>query len=245
MEPSRTALVTGAARGIGFAIAQALADAGSSVAIVDRHGAESAAARLGPSHRGFTCDLTDPAAIEVVTLAVTAALGAPKILVHCAGIFPTTPIETLTLADWRRVFALNVDAAMLLAQALAPGMTASGCGRMVMISSGTIGIVRRDVAPYVSSKLALVGLVRALASDLGPAAITVNAVAPGLVLTEGTRDKFQGDAQALAKSIAARQSIPRLAQPGDIAAAVAFLCSDGAALITGQTWMADGGWARL
>lgn len=243
---TRIALVTGAGRGIGFAIAAALAAAHVRVAIVDRDGAEAAAMRLGGGHAGFPCDISDAAALERLPAVIAGRMGKPPdILVHCAGIFPSQPVEQLTLEVWRAVFAVNVDAAMVLAKALAPSMARNGGGRMVMISSGTIGIVRRDVTAYVSSKMALIGLARALASDLGSQGITVNAVAPGFVLTEGTREKFVGDATALAASISAKQAIPRLGSPEEIAAAVAFLCSDDAGTITGQTWMVDGGWHRL
>lgn len=239
----RTALVTGAARGIGLAIAETLALGGARVALVDRLPADDIAERLGDC-RGFACDLADPDAIADTMSGVIDWAGPCHMLVHCAGIFPTTPVDTLSLDTWRQVFAVNLDAAMLLAQGLAPGMREAGWGRMVMIASGTIGIVRRDVSAYIASKMGLIGLTRALASDLGSAGITVNAVAPGFVATEGTREKFVA-IDALAASIASRQSIPELATPQDIAAAISFLCSDGAAMITGQTWMVDGGWHRL
>lgn len=238
----RTALVTGAARGIGLSIARALAQGGARVALVDRLPADEAAATLRGS-RAFACDLADTDAIATL-LEQVAAWGRCDMFVHAAGVFPTTPVETLTLDAWRQVFAVNLDAAMLLAQGLAPAMRLGGWGRMVMIASGTIGVPRREVAAYVASKMGLVGLVRALASDLGADGVTANAVAPGFVATEGTREKFDR-IDALASSIAARQSIPRLGTPEEIASAVSFLCSDGAAMITGQTWMVDGGWHRL
>nr|WP_246623699.1 SDR family oxidoreductase [Sphingomonas colocasiae] len=238
----RTALVTGAARGIGLSIARALAQGGARVALVDRLPADEPAATL-PGSRAFSCDLADPDAIATL-LDEVAAWGRCDMLVHAAGLFPTTPADTLTLDAWRRVFAVNLDAAMLLAQGLAPAMRSGGWGRMVMISSGTIGVPRREVAAYVASKMGLIGLTRALASDLGADGITANAVAPGFVSTEGTREKFDR-IDALASSIAACQSIPRLATPEEIASAVSFLCSDGAAMISGQTWMVDGGWHRL
>lgn len=243
MAEKRTALVTGGARGIGYAIAKAIAADGWTVAVVDRAGAGAAAARLGAGHRGYDCNLAEP--VQTQSVAATAArdMGAPGILVHCAGIFPTTPVDELTLDAWREVFAVNVDAAMILAQALAPSMIDAGWGRMVMIASNTIGIVRRDVAAYIASKSALVGLARALASDLGHAGITVNTIAPGFVPTEGTREKFDR-IDALARSVAARQAVPDIATPHDIAAACRFLCSDGAAMITGQCWMVDGGYLR-
>lgn len=238
----RTALVTGAARGIGLAIAQALARGGARVALVDRLAADAPAATL-PGSRAFACDLSVPEAVAAL-LDDVAGWGRCDMLVHAAGVFPTTPVDTLALDAWRGVFAVNIDAAMLLAQGLAPAMRAAGWGRMVMIASGTIGVPRRDVSAYVASKMGLVGLTRALASDLGADGVTANAVAPGFVSTEGTREKFDR-IDALASSITARQSIPRLATPGEIAAAVSFLCSDDAAMITGQTWMVDGGWHRL
>lgn len=235
--------MTGGARGLGLAIAQALAAGGHDVAIVDRAEVIETAGLAGDP-RAFACDLADPTATAEAAAKVGAQLRPPTILVHCAGVYPTTPLDTLTLATWRQVFAVNVDAAMLLAQSVAPAMRSAGWGRMVMIASGTVAVVRRDVAAYIASKAALIGLVRALATDLGPDGITVNAVAPGFVPTEGTRRKF-ADLAALETSIARKQAIPRLGTPAEIAAAAAFLCSDDCAMISGQTWMADGGWARL
>ena len=240
------ALVTGAGRGIGFAIAQALAQDDVRVAVVDRDHAQEAAHRLGAGHEGFACDLADQTALAPMVNNIVQKMGrTPDIFVHCAGIFPNAPLNKLDLNLWRSVYAVNVDAAMWLAQALAPAMIAQAWGRMVMISSGTIGIIRRDVSPYISSKMAIIGLVRALAADLGAHGICVNAVAPGFMLTEGTVGKFQGDMDALAASIAAKQAIPHLGTPEDIAETTRFLCSDGARHIQGQTWMVDGGWYKM
>jgi 3-oxoacyl-[acyl-carrier protein] reductase/(S)-1-phenylethanol dehydrogenase len=238
------ALVTGAARGIGLAIATALAADGARIALVDRAPVDRAAEAIGGGARGFRCDLADAAAVARIAADVADWGGCCDILVHGAALYPTTPLDTLTLAEWRAVMAVNLDAAMLLARALAPGMRSRGWGRMVFIASGTIGTTRRDIAAYVSSKMGLIGLARALASDLGPHGVTANAVAPGFTETEGTREKF-AEFDALAAKVVRGQAIPRLVRKEEVAATAAFLCTDGAGMITGQTLMVDGGTVRL
>ena len=240
----RPALVTGAAGGLGSAIADALGEAGHPLALVDLEmpgGAEE-----GRGRHWFRCDLRDPAAIERLASEVIERAGAPAILVNNAGLFPTVPLDELTLDIWRDVFAVNLDAPMLLCRRFAPAMREAGWGRIVNIASGVTQIVRRDVAPYIASKMGLIGLTRALASDLGPFGITVNAVSPGLTATPNVRAKFKGEgADTIFDHFAQRQAIPVPIAPEDIAGAVCSLVSDRMKMVTGQTLLVDGGMGRL
>jgi NAD(P)-dependent dehydrogenase (short-subunit alcohol dehydrogenase family) len=242
----RTALVTGGARGLGFAIASRLHAGNIRVAIVDVRDAGASALRLDPTGervRGFACDLGDSREIPAMMAEVTEWGGPCDIVVHNAALFPTTPLSELSLATWRRIHAVNVDAALVIAQHAVAGMSAAGWGRIVLIASGTIGIVRRDVSAYIASKMALTGFVRALSARYGKDGITANVIAPGFTETDGTREKFE-KFDLLAASVIRQQAVPQLTTKEQIAAAVSFLASDEAGRINGQTWMCDGGWVR-
>ena len=218
----RTAVVTGGAGGIGGAIVRRLADAGHEVAILDRSGE-------------FALDLADEDAVR----AVAERLGRRDVLVHAAAAFDRAPLDGLDLATWRRVQAVNVEAALWLCQALTPGMRERGFGRIVFITSNTLWRPpAADFLPYVASKATLVGIARALARPLGAHGITVNCVAPGLTRTPFTEADLP--AQAF-EEVLARQALPRSLVPDDVAGVVGFLASDAAATITGQTLCADGG----
>jgi NAD(P)-dependent dehydrogenase (short-subunit alcohol dehydrogenase family) len=219
---SRTAVVTGGAGGIGGAIVRALGDAGHDVAILDRSGK-------------FAVDLGDEAAVR----AVAARLGPRDVLVHAAAAFDRASLAELDAATWRRVQAVNVESALWLCQELTPAMIERGFGRIVFITSNTVWRPPGpDFLPYVASKATLVGIARSLAKPLGAHGITVNCVAPGLTRTPFTESDLPGEAfeEALV-----RQAVPRSLMPDDTAAVVAFLTSDGAATVTGQTLCADGG----
>lgn len=218
----RTAVVTGGAGGIGSAIVRALTATGHDVAIVDR---------TGP----FAVDLADETAVR----AVAERLGPRDVLVHAAAAFDRASLDDLDLATWRHVQAVNVESALWLCQALTPAMAGRGFGRIVFIASNTVWRPPApDFLPYVVSKAALIGVARSLARELGEHGITVNCVAPGLTRTPFTEADLPEEAFAEAR---ARQSVPRSLVPDDTAAVVAFLASDGAATVTGQTLVADGG----
>jgi NAD(P)-dependent dehydrogenase (short-subunit alcohol dehydrogenase family) len=219
---ARTAVVTGGAGGIGGAIVRALADSGHDVAVLDRSGE-------------FAVDLGDEAAVR----SVAARLGPRDVLVHAAAAFDRASLADLDAATWRRVQAVNVESALWLCQELTPAMIERGFGRIVFITSNTVWWPPGpDFLPYVASKATLVGIARSLAKPLGAHGITVNCVAPGLTRTAFTEADLPGEAfeQALI-----RQAVPRSLMPDDTAAVVAFLASDGAATVTGQTLNADGG----
>ena len=220
MQP--TAVVTGGAGGIGGAIVRALAERGHEVAILDRTGE-------------FAVDLADHGAVH----AVAERLGPRDVLVHAAAAFDRAALDELEPSTWRHVQAVNVEAALWLCQALTPGMRERGFGRIVFITSNTVWRPPvADFLPYVASKATLVGIARALARPLGAHGITVNCVAPGLTRTPFTEADLP--AQAF-EEVMARQALPRSLVPDDVAGVVAFLASDAAAAITGQTLCTDGG----
>ena len=222
----RVALVTGGAGGIGGAIVAALRDEGFGVAVLDRSA-------------DFSCDLADSDQIRATAAAVLERFGRCDVLVHAAAAFDRASLRGLSLETWRRVQAVNVESAVLLCQAFAPGMAERGFGRIVFVTSNTVERPPgADLLPYVASKAALEGVVRVLALDLGPSGVTVNAVAPGLTRTTAAEAAMPAEAF---EDVRARQAIPRTLEPQDIAGGVAFLVSERADAITGQTICVDAG----
>ncbi|MBV8946686.1 MAG: SDR family oxidoreductase [Solirubrobacterales bacterium] len=218
----RTAVVTGGAGGIGGAIVRELSGTGHDVAILDREGE-------------FAVDLADSEAVHEVA----GRLGPRDVLVHAAAAFDRAALEQLDLPTWRHVQSVNVESALWLCQALAPAMSERGFGRIIFITSNTVWRPpAADFLPYVASKATLVGIARSLAKPLGESGITVNCVAPGLTRTPFTEADLPREAFDEAR---ARQALPRSLVPDDVAGLVAFLASDAAAAITGQTLCADGG----
>ena len=190
---NRVVLVTGAAQGIGKAIAAAFADAGAVLHLADVDGDRLAenAAELGANHD--TLDLSNQEAAADLCRKIQATHGRIDILVHAAGgVRGQTgrPIEEITQDDWRRIFEANADAAFWLAQAVAPLMKSAGWGRIVNIASGAgLRPSLTGIQAYTAAKHALVGLTRQLSWELAPSGITVNAVAPGLVLSNPSSEK--------------------------------------------------------
>jgi 3-oxoacyl-[acyl-carrier protein] reductase len=227
-------LITGARRGIGAAFATALAEPGRTL-LVHHLAAAGEAERVAAACRAngadaqvLEADLADPAAVA----ALAAGAGAVDVLINNAAHASNVDIGVLPLAEWQETFAVNVTAPMLLAQALAPGMAARGRGRIINVTSATVRLGGPSGPSYVASKAALVGLTRSLARAYGADGITVNALSPGAVMTEGERD-LPGVAQ-IHRDIVARQAIPRGLVPDDLAGTVRFLVSDGSAAMTGQ-----------
>jgi pyridoxal 4-dehydrogenase len=223
---TRVATVTGGAGAIGGAIVAGLRAAGHEVVILDRDGDPP-------------IDLAEPDAVRAAAAGVLGRHGRCDVLVHAAAAFDRAALPDLDPGTWRRVQAVNVESAVWLAQALAPGMAERGFGRIVFVVSDTIwDPPAGDLLAYVASKAALVGIARTLARSLGRDGITVNCVAPGLTPTPAAAAGTPPEAFA---TVRARQAIDRDLAPADIAAAVAFLVSDAAGAITGQTLCADGG----
>lgn len=243
---NRVVLVTGAAQGIGKAIAAAFADAGAILHLADLDGQRLArnAAELGAGYDAL--DLSDRAAAAELCQKIQATHGRLDILVHAAGgVRGQTgrPIEEITEEDWRRIFEANTDAAFWLAQGAAPVMKSASWGRIVNIASGAgLRPSLTGIQAYTASKHALVGLTRQLSWELAPAGITVNAVAPGLMLSNPSSAKqwasYGPEGQKrLLETIHTR----RLGAAEDIAAATLFLASEQAAWISGQILSVDGG----
>ncbi len=235
----RAALVTGAARRIGRAIAEDLAAAGARVAVCARRSGQEAddvvagiRTRGGDAH-AFLVDLGDPRAVERLAVDVTTRLGPIDVLVNNASVFYRTPIETLGESEWDAVMRVNLKAPYLLALALGRAMRARGAGKIVNLADIAADRPYPGYLPYSVSKAGIVALTRALALELAPA-VQVNCVAPGPVLEpiDGT--------PATTAAIVRRTPLGRLGAASDVAAAVRFLL-EGSDFVTGTTIVVDGG----
>jgi 2-hydroxycyclohexanecarboxyl-CoA dehydrogenase len=230
--------VTGAARGIGAAIASRLHAAGSVVASLDVVDPEEPRAGI----LDVPCDIADAASVASAVETARAQLGPFSVVVHCAAFQHMAPFGELEPSDWERTFRVNVDGAFHVLRAALPDLRAAGWGRIVLITSSSYFAPPPGMSHYIASKGALTGLARGLATELGPDGITVNCVAPGLTATENALRNVPEQHFALVQS---RQAVPRAGVADDIAAAVAYLVSDDASFVTGQTLLVDGGESRL
>jgi 3-oxoacyl-[acyl-carrier protein] reductase len=236
----QVALVTGGSRGIGLAIARELAQAGARLALVARDGerARAAAAELpGEGHGGYACDVADPEACAALVKQVEADFGQLDVLVNNAGVTRDNVLMRIKDDDWNAVLDTNLRGAFNLMRAASRGMMKRRSGRIINITS-VVGIIgNAGQANYAASKAGLIGLTKSVAKELAGRGVLVNAVAPGYIETDMTSDLPEAARTALMSNIA----LGRLGRPEDIAPAVRFLAGPGAAYITGQTLVVDGG----
>ena len=240
----KTILYTGAAGGLGLASTVAMLRTGAKVVALDRDDTKIAAltaAAVGLD--GLTIsrlDLSDLGSLRAGLQELSADVGGFDVVINNAAIYPSKPFEDYSIEEMQLVQRINVDAGIVCVQVALPHMRRVGRGRIINIASVTLSGGWADLAPYVQSKGALVGLTRAWAREFGKWGITVNAIAPGAFPTDA--EKIHPDLPAYERRIYEHQALQRRGAPEDIANALMFLASDAAGFVTGQTLNVDGGW---
>ncbi|MBA3280352.1 MAG: SDR family oxidoreductase [Geodermatophilaceae bacterium] len=249
----RSAIVTGGGQGLGWEYAKRLLLAGASVAVVDvvPEAVAAAADTLGRNGRAdrvlaHTCDVTDEEAVAAMVSRVTETWSGPLILINNAGgaMLPSQPMESFSRAEWDHVLGVNLTGAWLCAKAIVPAMRTEGYGKIINISSTMVSKGWPiGLAPYIAAKAGVVGLTRALAKELGPDGIRVNAIAPGYVPVSTKKTVHKPEAAiALRERIAGEQCLPRTQVPEDLCGPIEFLSSAESDFVTGQVINVDGGW---
>jgi len=248
MTESRTAIVTGAARGIGAAVAKRLAADGMAVGVIDLDAAAcepvvAAIEQAGGRALAVGADVSDETAVAQAVERVAAELGAPTVLVNNAGIIRDNLLFKMTTNDWDAVMGVHLRGAFLMSRAVQAHMRGANFGRIVNLSS-TSALGNRGQANYSAAKAGLQGLTKTMAIELGKYGITANAVAPGFIETEMTQETAQRIGIPFEDFVKfAAQSIPvgRTGQPADIAHTISFLVSEGAGFVSGQVIYVAGG----
>lgn len=250
----RTAVLSGAAKpsGLGYAFSEGLAREGVNIVIADiEDGSESAAAlrRLGVKAQFVRCNVADEADVSALAAEVGREFGGCDILIHCASPFPTHHLDDMEFAEWKLVTSVNLDGMFLLAHAFLPGMKERGWGRIIPISSTTYHAGLGGRTHYVAAKAGLIGLTRSLAREVGDYGVTVNALAPGLVRTQGAADSHVADPVYSGEDpysiIREQQCIRQSLLPANLVGPLLFLASDQSAYVTGQTLLVDAGWQHV
>jgi len=245
----RVVVVTGAARGIGFGTAGRFAEEGASVAVLDldETAAAEAAGRLplvdGAKAIGVGCDVSSTESAEAAVERVVAELGGIHVLVNNAGITRDNLLFKMTDEDWDSVIGVHLRGAFAMTRAAQKHFVAQKYGKILNLSSVS-ALGNRGQANYSAAKMGIQGFTRTLGIELGPFGINANAIAPGFIATEmtdATARRLKMEPEELRRLNAESNPVRRVGQPEDIAAAAAFLCSDEASYITGQTLYVDGG----
>lgn len=238
-----TAVVTGAANGIGQAYAQRLANDGFNIAVADVGDASVTKGIVEAAARKFYAakvDVTSPVSTHQFAAEVAEELPPVTALVNNAGIYPWKSFADTDYDLWRKVMSVNLDGAFLMSKAFVPGMLERKFGRIVNVASTTFWLNAPDMTAYIASMGGVIGFTRALASEVGASGVTVNVIAPGLTNTK----TMKGVNDEIFDYLPKQQSIPRLIEPSDLVGVISFLCSEDSGFVTGQTIVADGGQVR-
>jgi 3-oxoacyl-[acyl-carrier protein] reductase len=246
----RIAVVTGAARGIGLGVAGRFAEEGASVAVLDLDEAQAAEAAASlvstgasQQHLGLACDVTDAASVQAGVDRLVSELGGLHILVNNAGITRDNLLFKMSDDDWDQVISVHLRGAFLMTRAAQKVFVEQKYGKVVCLSSVS-ALGNRGQANYAAAKMGIQGFVRTLGIELGPYGVNANAIAPGFIasdMTDATAARVGMSVEDFREAAASRNPVRRVGFPEDIAAAAAFLCSDEASYITGQTLYVDGG----
>jgi NAD(P)-dependent dehydrogenase (short-subunit alcohol dehydrogenase family) len=238
-------LITGAAGGLGTGIVRGMAAAGAQIYMLDIN--DQAGEGLADDVNGsggrveyIHCDLNDIGGTEQTVMDLVERVGGIDVLVNNAAIYPSKAFEKYTMEEYEKVQRVNVEAAVVCSKTVVPSMRTAGRGSIINVASITFYGGWADLFPYVVSKGGLIGMTRALARELGPFGITVNAICPGAFPTAA--EDIHPDPEAYRKFVLDHQSIKRRGKPEDVANIIMFLASDASSFITGQTVNVDGGW---
>lgn len=249
MSAERVAVVTGAARGIGQALALGLARAGHEVAVVDVLDTVETVTAIeaeGLSAAGFHADVSSEEDVGVLREAVEDKLGACEVLVNNAAIGGRVPFLEIPRERLRQMIAVNLEGQFLVAQAFVPGMVERGWGRVINLASTSIYTNTPEMSAYMTTKGGVLGLTYGMANDLGPLGVTVNAVAPPVTVTPMTEERLRvGELkQEELDEVLANQAVKQRGRPQDLVGLVVFLAGESSAMVTGQFISADGGMTR-
>lgn len=239
-----TAVITGAANGIGQAYAQRLAADGFDIAVADVVDATATRQLVEAEGRQFfsaIVDVTSPESTQKFATEVAAHMPPVSALVNNAGIYPWKSFEDTDYETWKKVISVNLDGVFLMSKAFVPVMKNNHFGRIVNVANTTFWLNAPEMTAYIASKGGVIGFTRALASEVGAFGINVNAIAPGLTNTK----TMHGINAEIFEYLPKQQAIPRMIEPQDIVGVVSFLCSTDSGFVTGQTIAADGGQVRI
>jgi 3-oxoacyl-[acyl-carrier protein] reductase len=242
----RVAIITGGGGGLGADMCRSLAAAGATVAVVDRvqERIDSVAERVGEAGGQalpVLCDISDRTAVEEMASTVTGELGGIDVLVNNAAVYPSRAWTEIAEEEWDSVLATNLKGYFLCARAAYRSMRERGRGRIINVTSITFFVGSALLLDYVSSKGAVIGFTRALAREVGPEGVTVNAIAPGAFPTDA--EKIHPNPDEYSQWVLDQQCLKRRGTPEDIGNLTIFLASDASSFITGQTIGINGGWA--